>query len=102
MDRQAVSAALEDLRGLAFPTSPADPDLGDWIMDLLEADSYYVGTATSVVSGAPFTRPPREGLDELADWLSELRVASPEDQAVLDHCQTYFAALQRLHEALQS
>jgi hypothetical protein len=102
MNRESVSTALQELRCLAFPKPPSDPDLGDWIMDLLEADSYYAGTATAVVSGAPFTRPPRDGLDELAEWLSELRVASPEDQAILDDCHTYFAALQRLHEALQS
>ena len=102
MDRQAVSAALEALRGLAFPSSPEDPDLGDWIMDLLEADTYYAGTATSAVAGAPFNRPPRDGLDELADWLNELRVASPEDEVILDQCRSYFVALQALHEVLQS
>lgn len=102
MDRQAVSQAFDRMRNLAFPVSPADPDLGDWIMDLLEADTYYAGIATSVLAGASFSRPPRAGLDELAEWLSELRVASPEDQSILDHCRDYFAALRALHEALQS
>lgn len=102
MDRQAVSTALAALRGHAFPPPPEDPDLGDWIMDLLEADTYYAGTATSAIAGAPFHKPPRDGLDELADWLTEVRVASPEDQVILDQCRSYFVALQSLHEALQS
>ncbi len=102
MDHQTVSDALDRLRDLSFPVSPIDPDLGDWIMDLLEADAYYAGTATSVVAGAPFTKPPRDGLDELTAWLHELRVASPDDQLILDQCHTYLAALQYLHRALQS
>lgn len=102
MDLKTVSDALDRLRQLTFPSSPDDPDLGEWIMDLLEADTHYAGTATSVVAGAPFTRPPRNGLDELTVWLHELRVASPEDQVILDQCHLYFEALQDLHEALRS
>lgn len=102
MDRQAVSTTLEALRGLSFPSSPEDPDLGDWIMDLLEADTYYAGTAASAVAGASFSRPSRDGLDELAEWLNELRVASPDDEVILDQCHSYFVALKALHEALQS
>jgi hypothetical protein len=102
MDHESVSAALQGLRGLDFPRSPADPDLGDWIMDLLEADAFYAGTAASVVAGSPFTRPPRDELDELTGWLSELRVPSPEDQVILDQCHAYLAGLRRLHQALQS
>jgi hypothetical protein len=51
----------------SFPQSPVDPDLGDWIMDLLEADTYYAGLAQSALAGTPFNRPPEDSLAELAD-----------------------------------
>lgn len=102
MDRHAIEAAAATLRDLPFPPPPADPDLGDWIMDLLEADTYYAGLAQSALAGAPFNRPPENGLVELAEWLDELRVPTPGDDAILDSCRTYFAALSALHEALRA
>lgn len=102
MDRQAIEDAAATLRDLPFPQPPVDPDLGDWIMDLLEADTYYAGLAQSALAGAPFSRPPESSLSELADWLDELRVPTPGDEEILDGCRTYFAALSALHEALRS
>lgn len=102
MDRQALQGAAVALRDLAFPPSPIDPDLGDWIMDLLEADTYDAGLAQSALSGAPFVRPPESSIDELSEWLGEIRVPSPGDEAILEACRTYFAALSALHEALRS
>jgi hypothetical protein len=99
MDRQAVQDAAAALRELPFPPSPDDPDLGDWIMDLLEADTYYAGLAQSALSGARFERPPERSLVELAVWLDELRVATPGDEAILEGWRAYFAALSALHEA---
>lgn len=102
MYRQALQDAAATLRDLPFPPSPVDPDLGDWIMDLLEADTYYAGLAQSALAGVPFDRPPENSLVELAEWLDELRVPTSSDEAILDSCRTYFAALSALHEALRS
>ena len=102
MNRQALQDAASRLGELPFPPSPVDPDLADWVMDLLEADTYYAGLAHSALAGARFDRPPEGGLSELADWLEELRVPTPGDEAILDNCRTYFAALRALHEALRS
>lgn len=102
MDRLALQNAAATLRDLPFPTSPVDPDLGDWIMDLLEADGYYAGLAQSALAGAPFNRPSEDGLAELAEWLEELRVPTPGDEAILESCRAYFTALSNLHKALRS
>lgn len=102
MDRRALQDAAATLLGLPFPPSPVDPDLGDWIMDLFEADTYYAGLAQSALTCAPFSRPPEHSLTELAVWLEELRVSTPDDEAILDSCRAYFAALTALHEALRS
>jgi hypothetical protein len=102
MDRQALQDALTRLRDLPFPPSPVDSDLGDWIMDLLEADTYYVGLAQSALGDAPFNRPPEDGLAELSEWLNDLRVPRPGDEAILDACRSYFAALSAVHEAPRS
>lgn len=101
MDRKIVESAFEDLRSLPFPSHPEHPDLEDWIMELLELDSFYAGIATSVVArSSPSTMPKRDELDSLRAWLKELRVETDEDESILGHCRLYFQRLERLHDSL--
>jgi hypothetical protein len=101
MDRKIVESALDDLRSHVFPSPPEDPDLADWIMELLELDGFYAGIATSVVTGSsPPALPKRDELDSLRAWLKELRAATEEDESILEHCRRYFQVLERLHDSL--
>ena len=102
MDRQAIQRAITSLAALPFPLSPDDSDLGDWIVDLLEADTHYAGLAQSALAGAAFVHPPERDLNELAEWLEEIRVPTSSDQEILDACRTYFTALSAVHTALRS
>lgn len=102
VDREAVSRALEDLKASSFPPSPEDPDLGDWIMELLEIDGHYAGLATTVDGSGRATPPTAHELDDLRDWLGHVRVATPGDEEILAQCRSYFGALERLHAALRA
>lgn len=101
MDRKLVESAFDDLRLLAFPHPPEDPDLADWILELLELDGFYAGLATSVLGGSSrVAMPRRDELDSLRTWLGELRVATDEDESILEHCRRYLHVLERLHDSL--
>lgn len=102
VDRDAVSRALEALKAASFPRSPEDPDLGEWIMELLEIDGHYAGLAMTVVGSGRVTPPAAHELDDLRSWLDDVRVATPGDEEVLAQCRSYFRVLERLHAALRS
>ena len=102
MDRDILQQAAAAFVALPFPRSPVDPDLGDWIMDLLEADTYYAGLTDGALSGVAVDPPPESDLAELSRRLAEIRVAGPNDQEILDACRTYLSALSALHRSLRS
>lgn len=103
MDRAELDRVWAAFSDLQFPESPQDPDLGEWIMELLEIDGFYAGIATTVLGGGRSAFNPRpDELTELGERLDKLRVATPDDETILGQCRTYFAVLKRLHEVLLS
>lgn len=103
MDRTQLVSAWDAVRELPFPSAPQDQDLADWLFDLLEADRYYGGIATSAIADERSSLLPRaDELEELADRLEHLRVSTPNDRTILQHCHAYLRALLRLHEVMLS
>lgn len=50
VDQPALSQALEELKGLAFPGHPNDSELAEWVLDLAELDGHVVGLAVSALA----------------------------------------------------
>lgn len=93
-------SAWEALEPLPFPPHPQDDDLSNWLFDLLEADGFYAGVVSSVLSGASPSLPRENELSHLSLRLANLQVADPGDEKILEQCRTYFRAMERVHRAL--
>jgi hypothetical protein len=100
MESHALAEALDHLKALPFPPEPDDPDIADWIVDLLEVDGHYAGLATTALAGGRIVPPDPGDLAELRGRLDALRAGTPADEAILSGCHGYLTALERVHACL--
>jgi hypothetical protein len=100
--REDLASAIQALQRSNFPEHASSDDLAEWTLDLVEADAFLAGLASSALGGGRVDVPPADALNNLADRLAAMRVKAPGDEVILEQCNDYFAVLRRLHLALRA
>jgi hypothetical protein len=92
---------IKEHQKLAFPEFPEDDDFSEWLSDLAETDSYYVGLAVS--GKTEFKRKANPlFLANLEVSLERFSSLSGGDKVIYEQCNSYLNSLKNLFESYSS
>ncbi len=99
---EVIKQYFDDMQSVPFPDAGESDDLADWIADLAELDGHIAGLAATALGGFRVMSVPKNKMAEMKARLQAIDNIPPEDVIVREQCEAYFAALQRVAEALQN
>lgn len=87
---------LEKHKNLNFPDAPENDVLADWIMELLEVDSYYFGIISSFKDTSKKESLDKKNFQTLHDSLAFINNLSKSDYVIYQDCMEYLQSLKNL------
>lgn len=99
VDQAALSLALEQLKGLPFPSHPNDPELAEWVLDLAELDGHFVGLAVSALASGGSALADSGECARHQERLAQLGVVGS-DEEIYDCGRRYINRLRRIEDLL--
>lgn len=91
-----------ELKELKVPKFPKNEELGNWIEDLFEVDSYYAGLALSASEGEKISKKDLISIENLRQSLNSITVQNENDKKILKDCQIYFKKIEQLYQLLSN
>lgn len=85
---------LHEHKKIEFPKFPQNDNFSEWVGDLVEIDSYYVGQAITAINGGNISMN-FEYFDNLKSSLNNYS-SLKSDQSIFNQCLKYLESLEKI------